>query len=51
MDDQQLCNPAITLKNEEAQRTDEEDNNRNNCEDNEGLEQLNQTTNPCSMPR
>lgn len=49
MDDQQLCNPAITLKSEEAQRTDEEDNNRNNSEDKEGLEH--QTTNQCSMPR
>lgn len=51
MDDQQLCNPAITLKCEEAQRTDEEGNIRNNSEDNEGLEQHNQTTNQCSMPR
>ena len=51
MDDQQLCNLAITLKSEEAQRTDEEDDNRNNSEDNEGLEQHNQTTNQCSIPR
>ena len=50
MDDQQLCNPAIRLKSEDTQRTDEEDN-RNNSEDNEGLEQHNQTTNQCSMPR
>jgi len=48
MDNQQLCNPAITLKSEQA---DEEDN-RNNNEDNEELEQQNQTANQwCSMPR
>ena len=49
MDDQQLCNPANTLKSEEAQGTDEDI--RNNNEDNEVLEQHNQTTNQCSMPR
>lgn len=48
MDDQQLCNPAITLKSE-AEGTD--DDNRNNKEDNEILEQHNETTNQCSMPR
>lgn len=50
MDDQQPCNPAIMLKSEGVQRTDEEDN-RNNSEDNAGLEQHNQTTNQCNMPR
>ena len=49
MDDQQLCNPAIALKSEEAQGTEEDNGNSN--EDNEVLEQHNQTTNQCSMPR
>lgn len=49
MDDPELCNPAITLKSEEAQRADED--NGNNNEGNEALEQDNQTTNQCTMPR
>ena len=49
MDDQQLCNPAITLKSE-AGGTDG-DNRNTDKEDNEILEQHNETTNQCSMPR
>lgn len=49
MDDQQLCDLAITLKSEACEGTD--DDNRNNKKDNEVLEQHNQTTNQCSMPR
>ncbi|KAJ7379846.1 Protein dispatched 1 [Desmophyllum pertusum] len=49
MDDPELCNPAISLKSEEAPRTDEE--NGNNNEVSKASVQDEQTTSQCTMPR
>lgn len=50
MDDPELCNPAVGLKNEEAERNDQENENGN-----EGVHEISildeQTTRQCIVPR
>lgn len=47
MDDPELCNPAISLKNEEAPRSDQENDNENDSNE----KQDEQTTSQCTIPR
>ena len=49
MDDPELCNPTISLKNEENAGNDQE--NGNNNKGNEISTQDEQTTNQCTLPK